>query len=329
MTTRKIDTKAIAQSSTTYVGRVGEIFYDTSTNTLRISNGITAGGLSLNLYNSGTNQGPQSINIGNEITGTLVSNQGSDTIAIGVYAGTVNQGTAAIAIGETAGANNQGVSTVAIGALAASTNQGVSSVAVGALAGNASQGVSATAVGAIAGATFQQEAAVAIGATSGNTLQGVGAVAIGTGASPVGQGAYSIAIGKDSVVPGTANAGGSYVHTTEGSEIFTCTDDLTSFIGSIIGCIAFPSGTVLSSGSAPTYVASNTATQTFNGVELHVSTGGQHANSIVLNASGTPIAANQSALYVAPVRSVSSLTIPDGFYNMAYNPTTKEIIYWS
>lgn len=46
MTARKITTKAIAKSATTYKGRTGEIFYDTATATLRLSNGSTAGGIS-------------------------------------------------------------------------------------------------------------------------------------------------------------------------------------------------------------------------------------------------------------------------------------------
>jgi len=44
MTTRKLTTNAIAKSATTYVGRTGEIFYDTATATLKLSDGATAGG---------------------------------------------------------------------------------------------------------------------------------------------------------------------------------------------------------------------------------------------------------------------------------------------
>jgi len=44
MTARKLTTKAIAKSATTYVGRTGEIFYDTATATLKLSDGVTAGG---------------------------------------------------------------------------------------------------------------------------------------------------------------------------------------------------------------------------------------------------------------------------------------------
>jgi hypothetical protein len=45
MATRKIVDKHINQSSGTYVGRTGEIFFDTATATLRLSDGTTAGGV--------------------------------------------------------------------------------------------------------------------------------------------------------------------------------------------------------------------------------------------------------------------------------------------
>jgi hypothetical protein len=47
MTTRKLTTKAIAQSASTYIGKAGELFYDTVTATLKISNGTTPGGATL------------------------------------------------------------------------------------------------------------------------------------------------------------------------------------------------------------------------------------------------------------------------------------------
>ena len=57
----------------------------------------------------------------------------------------------------------------------------------------------------------------------------------------------------------------------------------------------------------------------------------QPANTIILNASGNPVNGTTSnAFFVNPVRLGGILgTIPAGFYNMAYNPTTSEIIYWT
>jgi hypothetical protein len=46
MTARKLTTKAIAKSASTYIGKAGEIFYDTATATLKLSDGATAGGQS-------------------------------------------------------------------------------------------------------------------------------------------------------------------------------------------------------------------------------------------------------------------------------------------
>ena len=49
MTTRKLNSHAVAQSASTYIGKTGEIFYDTATATLKLSNGATAGGVTFGL----------------------------------------------------------------------------------------------------------------------------------------------------------------------------------------------------------------------------------------------------------------------------------------
>jgi hypothetical protein len=54
MATRKIVNKHINQSSSTYVGVDGELFYDTETNTLKISDGTTPGGTTLTTDGAGT-----------------------------------------------------------------------------------------------------------------------------------------------------------------------------------------------------------------------------------------------------------------------------------
>ena len=54
MATRKIVNKHINESSSTYVGVDGELFYDTVTNTLKISDGTTPGGVTLNTDGSAT-----------------------------------------------------------------------------------------------------------------------------------------------------------------------------------------------------------------------------------------------------------------------------------
>ena len=47
MATRKIATKNISTTAAAYVGKAGELFYDTDNNTLKISNGTTAGGVTV------------------------------------------------------------------------------------------------------------------------------------------------------------------------------------------------------------------------------------------------------------------------------------------
>ena len=70
MTTRKLTTKAIAKSATTYVGRTGEIFYDTATGALRISNGSAAGGVVID----GTYVAPTAAYISSSATDTISRN---------------------------------------------------------------------------------------------------------------------------------------------------------------------------------------------------------------------------------------------------------------
>ena len=166
MTTRKIPTKAIAQSVSTYVGRIGEIFYDTSSATLKLSDGATAGGV---VFAGGSASWP--------VTNTAGAS-----------------GPTLIAIGQNAGLTSQGVSAVAIGKQAGETTQGNYSVAVGYLAGTTSQGVNAVAVGIGAGQTNQGASAVAIGDVSGYTNQGVNAVSIGKAAGATNQANNSIII---------------------------------------------------------------------------------------------------------------------------------------
>lgn len=66
----------------------------------------------------------------------------------------------------------------------------------------------------------------------------------------------------------------------------------------------------------------------------------QSSNTIIINATGEQlngVACQTNSFYVKPVRQVTSCnpwsnptnTLPTGFYSMAYNPVTNEIIYWS
>jgi hypothetical protein len=52
MTIRKLVSKAVAGTVGAYAGRAGEIFYDSDTITLRLSNGVTPGGVNMLGYST-------------------------------------------------------------------------------------------------------------------------------------------------------------------------------------------------------------------------------------------------------------------------------------
>jgi hypothetical protein len=58
MATRKFKFKHIAQDASQYVGDAGELILDTATNTLKVSNGSTAGGVTLNTDGSSSDAEP-------------------------------------------------------------------------------------------------------------------------------------------------------------------------------------------------------------------------------------------------------------------------------
>jgi len=123
MTARKLTTKAIAESATTYVGRAGELFYDTATASLKLSDGATAGGQSFvggaaswPVTNTNGNTGTVNIAIGRYAG---LTNQGGNSIALGVHAGEINQGAYSVAIGVAAGwgqTNAQAANTIILNA---------------------------------------------------------------------------------------------------------------------------------------------------------------------------------------------------------------------
>jgi hypothetical protein len=56
----------------------------------------------------------------------------------------------------------------------------------------------------------------------------------------------------------------------------------------------------------------------------------QAACSIVINASGAPLENTVTGTTViAPVRNAGSAGLPAGFFQVAYNPTTGELVYYS
>ena len=198
MPTRKLITKSIAKSASTYVGRTGEIFFDTATATLKLSDGATAGGVvftggsaSWPVTNTAGASGPTKVAIGQNAG---LTTQGADAVAIGTSAGNSNQYANSVALGTSAGQTTQGINAVAIGLEAGQTTQGSESIAIGYTAGKTTQGAFSVAVGLNAGQTSQGNTAVALGYNAGLTSQGASAVAIGFYAGAASQGANSIII---------------------------------------------------------------------------------------------------------------------------------------
>lgn len=185
MATRQIISKNINIASGAYIGKDGDMWIDTDTNLLKISDGATAGGVVITT--DGTSGGAWA-----DIT-NISNATGPTKIIIGKNAG--GAGANAIAIGEEAGETSQGVSAVAIGKSAGDATQGTLAIAVGQDAGKTTQGTEAVAIGVQAGQTTQSNQGVAIGPYAGKTTQGASAVAVGKSAGETNQGAQSVAIG--------------------------------------------------------------------------------------------------------------------------------------
>ena len=152
----------------------GEIFYDSTTTTLRLYDGVTVGGKVVGQTNIITlangsvikDNVNDAISFGQEAG---LTNQGALAVAVGAGAGRTNQGSQAVAIGEGAGYNNQGAYAVAIGEGTAAAGQGQYAVAVGYHAGLSNQGIGSIAIGNSAGEVSQAANSIVINAT-GATL---------------------------------------------------------------------------------------------------------------------------------------------------------------
>jgi hypothetical protein len=164
-------------------------------------------------------------------------------------------------------------------------------IALGQNAGFDGQANAAIAVGQAAGAGGQGGAAISIGLNAGgNTTQGTHAVAIGSSAGYDAQGISSVAIGE--------GAGAN----TQG--------DSAVAVGRQAG---------QNSQGAFSVAVGRQAGQT-----------SQANNSIILNATGSALNQTTANTFtVKPVRNGGSSGLPAGFYQMAYNPTTGEIVYYT
>jgi hypothetical protein len=233
--------------------------------------------------------------------------QGANAISIGLQAALTAQGDSAIAIGVTAGGDTQAAQAIAIGVQAGGITQSANAVAIGTLAGYDLQAVRATAVGPESGYQNQGANAVAVGFSSGYSDQGNNAVAIGYGAAYLAQDPFAVAIGANSA--------------------FNNQGTFSICIGSESGnnqgnyAVALGGSTGDNQGEYSIAIGYNSGD----------STDPQANNSIILNATGANLNSNVANTFVVkPVRNGgTSGSLPSGFVNMAYNPTTGEIIYWT
>ena len=272
--------------------------------------------------------------------------QGSDAIAIGSQAGRHGMGVAAIAIGRQAGAggtttatyvsggeldttlivdDTTGIfvgarisgtgfsatvamqpqvlsvdngTTLTIESMSLSTPSGILTfnaqqfnfaVGIGVDAGAYGQQGYTVALGYGAGKFVQGEQAIAIGASAGNINQGLGGVAIGTQAGETNQDTHGIAVGKW--------AG----RTDQANEAIA---------------IGYQAG--YTNQGEDSIAIGKEAGKT-----------NQAARSIILNATDNPLENTvEDSFVVKPVRGVAGATLPEGFKQVAYNPTTGEFIYY-
>jgi hypothetical protein len=179
--------------------------------------------------------------------------------------------------------------TISLGNQAGVTSQGDFAVAIGYFAGETSQGASAVAIGEAAGRTNQSTQATAVGPYAGYTTQGAGAVAVGGAAGYTGQGRDTVAIGNQAGT--TAQAADAVAIGNQAGK--TNQGEYAIAIGQKAGETS------------------------------------QAANSIVLNATGAALNnIVEDVFIVKPVRGVAGATLPAGFKQVAYNPTTGEFIYY-
>lgn len=193
----------------------------------------------------------------------------------------------AIAIGRHAGYTNQGANSIAIGINAGSNNQGVYAIALGYQSAETQQENYGVAIGFKAAENYQDQHGIAIGTEAGR-IQRFAGVALGIYAGTE-QGQYSVAIG-----------GGA---------------------GQKSNAATIAIGTNAGKGSSGSGYQGNNSIA----IGSYAARSGQVANSIAINGSGQDQLnwANNSGLFINPVRQDSSNTANIVFYNAS----TKEFTY--
>ena len=271
-----------------------------------------------------------------------------DQIAIGRWAGEESS-SGGVSIGRSAGRYTQGASGIAIGTFAGSKNQGSNAVAIGPNSGYDTQGAYAIAIAQWAptedkGPTNQGESAIAFGKTSGFTGQGNYAIAIGEASGNYTQGISAIAIGQNAgkgVLEVTATASSQTELPNQIDEYNTDAPPITKHIMVLDTTANIVAGmkiketsqvvnTVVDATTIELDVSgTQTGTLTFSGwqgasaiaIGAQASVTAQLANTIVINATDTPLHVNKKGgLYIAPIRAVAK-----NANIVTYDPITKEM----
>jgi hypothetical protein len=162
-----------------------------------------------------------------------------------------------------------------------------------------------------------------------NTTGSNGPVSIAIGLNSLADSSYGISIGQNT---NTLNQGISIGTAAGQTSPGVCAISIGAYAGnSNSGTSAIAIGTDAGTNNQGNYSIA---------LGDHAGYNNQSANTIILNATGTTlngVVSQTNSFYVAPVRGVTSTgswsnpthQLPSGFYMVAYNPITKEFIYWS
>jgi len=222
-------------------------------------------------------------NIGGVTTYDWVFGDTGNLIAPGnIQAQNIRTVESTVHIGKDAGLTSQSANAVAVGTHAGRYDQDENTVAIGLLAGNNSQGGSSVAVGALAGANVQGVNSVAVGTSAAEQNQGNASTALGFVAGEYNQGNFAVAIGS----------GAAYTGQGDGAIA--------------IGADASP----INQGDYSIAIGAGASVNSL-----------QPNNSIIIDATGTQLAATGAGLFVAPVREATSGNV------LYYDAATKEITY--
>ena len=295
------------------------------------------GSVAVGEYTGNINQGISAVAIGSHGPGsiTLPNTSSTNVISGPVGAGYDTQGDGAIAIG-VAGVDHQNPYGIAIGYGAGYTTQPQNAINIGQYSGRfgyySTGSTDQISIGTKSGFIYQQSNAIAVGNNAGFYQQGTGAIAFGLNAGNQSQVSFGIAIG--------AQAGNQY----QGTSVTAPNGNgYPVALGYYAGNYYQADGAIaIGNEAGHWYQGSNSiaigafAGQGYTGTAPNY--GKQGDNTIIINATGLPLNSTGSGapdyattgtFQVKPVRHVTNGSLPSGFYNMAYNPTTGEIIYWT